>query len=96
MLLTDFFIAFTVPPPTVSANALSPQRVGQPLIVTCGVTTVRGITSRVDIIWRSVGEVLNRTNNTTPTIMNSSLVYTDFYTIPQLCLCSVDQQEVWW
>ena len=35
--------------------------------------------------------MLNRTNNLSPTIMDSLLVYTDLYTIPQLCLCSADQ-----
>ena len=90
-----YFITFTVPHPTVSATAPSLQRIGQLLIVTCSVTAVRGITSSVDIIWRSGGEVLNRTNNTSPTMTGSSLVYTVFYTIPHLCLCSVSQQEVY-
>ena len=54
-------------------------------------TTVRGITSSVDIIWSRDGEVLMRTNNTLLTMMDSSLVFTVYYTIPQLCLCSVDQ-----
>ena len=47
-------------------------------------TAVRGITSRVDIIWRSGSMVLMRTNNTSPTVMDSSLVYTDTYNISQL------------
>ena len=47
-------------------------------------TTVRGITSRVDIVWSSDGIELERMNNVTSTTMNSSLVYTDYYTISQL------------
>ena len=31
------------------------------------------------------------TNAASPTAMDSSLVYTDLYTIPQLCLCPADR-----
>jgi len=48
------------------------------------VTAVRGITSRVDIIWGRDGEVLNRTNATSPTVTATSQMYTDTYTISQL------------
>jgi len=48
------------------------------------VTAVRGITSRVDIIWSRGSMVLMRTNNTSPTMMGTSLVYRDNYTIPLL------------
>ena len=47
-------------------------------------TTVGGVTSRVDIVWSSGSKVLRMINNTTPIIMNSSLVFTDSYTILQL------------
>ena len=60
------------------------QTVGQSLTLQCELTTVRGITSRVDIVWSSDGTVLRRINDTTPTTMNISLVYTDSYTISQL------------
>ena len=66
---------------TTSANT---QTVGQSLTLQCEVTTVRGITSRVDIVWSSDGRVLRRINNTTSTTMDNSLVYTDSYTISQL------------
>ena len=49
------------------------------------ITTVRGITSRVDIVWSSNGIALNRTeglNHSSTT--NDSLLFTEFYTIPQL------------
>jgi len=45
---------------------------------------VRGITSRVDIVWSSDGTMLERMNGTTATTMDNSLVYTDSYTISQL------------
>jgi len=65
-------------------TASSTQTVSQSLILQCNVTTVRGITSRVDIVWSSDGTVLERMNSTTTTIMDNSLVYTDTYTISQL------------
>ena len=70
-----------VPPPAVNVNALSNQTVGQSLTLQCEVTTVRGITSRVDIVWSSNDTVLRRINDTTATTMNGSLVYTDSYNI---------------
>ena len=57
---------------------------GQSLTLQCEVTTVRGITSRVDIVWSSDGTVLRRINGTTATTMDNSLVYTDSYTISHL------------
>ena len=45
---------------------------------------MRGITSRVDIVWSSGSKVLRMINNTTPIVMNSSLVFTDSYTVSQL------------
>ena len=57
---------------------------GQLLALQCEVTTVRGITSRVDIVWSSNGIVLRRINSTIATTMDNSLVYTDSYIISQL------------
>ena len=65
-------------------TAPSTQTVGQSLTLQCSGTTVRGITSRVDIVWSSDGTVLERMNGTTATTMGNSLVYTDSYTISQL------------
>ena len=81
MIIILFYI--TVPTPTVSVTALNTQTVGQSLTLQCEVTTVRGITSRVDIVWSSDME-LNRTNSTIPVMMDNSLVYTHSYTISQL------------
>jgi len=92
ILLIDCFI---VPNPTVTVTAPNTQTVGQSLTLLCSVTAVRGITSRVDIIWRSYGTVLRRVNDTSLTMIDSSLFYTDSYTIPQLCMCSADQNEVY-
>ena len=61
-------------------TAPSTQTVGQSLTLQCEVTTVRGITSSVDIVWRSGGAVLRRMNG----VSSSTLVYTDSYAITQL------------
>ena len=58
--------------------------VGQSLTLQCEVTTVRGITSGVDIVWSSDGTELKRMNNVASTTKDNSLVYTDSYTISQL------------
>ena len=66
-------------------TALNTQTVGQSITLQCEVTTVSGITSRVDIVWSSDGTVLRRINGATATTMDNSLVYTeDSYTISQL------------
>ena len=65
-------------------TALNTQIVGQSLTLQCEVTTVRGITSRVDIVWSEGNRVLERTNRTTATRVSNSLVYTNSYTISQL------------
>ena len=64
--------------------ALNTQTVGQSLTLQCEVTTVRGITSRVDIVWRDGSTELERMNNVPSTTMDNSLVYTDSYNISQL------------
>ena len=73
-----------VPVPDVSVSAPTTQTVGQSLTLQCEVTTMRGITSRVDIVWSSNGTVLRRVNSVSSTTMDNSLVYTDSYTISQL------------
>ena len=65
-------------------TAPNTQLVGQSLTLQCEVTTVRGITSSVDIVWRDGSTVLRRMDGVSLTTMDSSLVYTDSYTISQL------------
>ena len=73
-----------VPTPIVSVTAPITQIVGQSLTLQCKVTTVRGITSRVDIVWTSGGIELERMNNVSSTTMDTLLVYTHSYTISPL------------
>jgi len=44
-------IPILVPTLIVTLSALNNQQVGDPLLLECNVTTVRGITSSVDIVW---------------------------------------------
>ena len=66
-------------------NVLNDQIVSQSLSLKCSVTTVRGITSRVDIEWSSNGLLLKRTEGFNHTFTsNNAVLYTDIYTILQL------------
>jgi len=75
----------TAPTPAANVTAPNTQTVGQSLILECSVTTVRGITSTVDIIWSSGGIELERMEgvNVSSTTDNS-VVYTNTYNISQL------------
>ena len=73
-----------VPAPTVAVTAPDIQIVGRSLTLQCEVTTVRGITSRVDIVWSSGGMELKRSNGATSMTMGNLQVYIDSYTIPIL------------
>ena len=69
----------------ITIGILDDQTVGQSLTLQASITTVRGITSTVDIVWSSNGVELERTeglNHSSTT--NDSVLYTEFYTIPQL------------
>jgi len=76
----------TVPTPNVNVTVLNTQIVGQSLTLECSVTTVRGITSRVDIIWSSDGTELERMEgiNVSSSTTDNSVVYTDTYYFSQL------------
>ena len=86
MYIVIILFYITVPTPNVTITAPNTQTVGQSLTLQCNVTTVRGITSTVDIVWRnsSGGNELQRMDNVSSTTVGNSLVYTDSYTIPQL------------
>ena len=75
----------------MAITAPNTQTVGQSLTLQCEVTTVRGITSRVDIVWTSDGQPLQRMNNLSATTMGNSLVYTNNYTISQLTTTDDDR-----
>ena len=63
---------------------LSPQEVSHSLTLQCNVITVRGVKSRVDIVWTSNNTIIQRTNGAMPIVKSTSQVYTNSYTITQL------------
>ena len=83
-------LIFLVPTPNVTVTAPITQTVGQSLTLQCEVTTVRGITSGMYIVWRSGGTELVSIN-VSSTVMGNSLVYTDYYTISQLSTTDDDR-----
>ena len=99
-----FALNILVPNPSVNINILNNQTVGQLLIMKCDVTTVRGITSRVDIVWRSDGSELSIIEEVnTSAVINNSMIFRDTYIITQLstadenkeyqCEVSIDTQS---
>ena len=74
-----------VPDPLVTVDAPSIQIVGDPLTLYCNITTVRGIISRVDVVWSSNGLALRRIEGIQSNLtINDSVLYMDSYTISQL------------
>ena len=85
MFTALFGILYLVPTPDiVNVTVISTQIVGQPLSLECGVTIVRGITSRVDIVWSSNGVELRRTEGANSITSDISVTYTDYYNAFQL------------
>ena len=81
----DVLLVFLVPVPSVEIFALSNQTVGQSLTLESIITTVRGITSRMDIVWSSNGVELRRINNANISFtVNDSEQYQDSLNIPLL------------
>ena len=79
------YILTTVPVPSLIVNILNNQTVGQSLTLECIITTVRGITSRVDVAWNSNGSELNAVKGVNiSSSTNDSLLLTNTYIIPQL------------
>ena len=73
---------FAVPSPIVTVNMPDIPTVGQPLSMECIMTTVRGITSTIDIIWSRDGVEVKRTTGASITSSSgSSIVYKDLYNI---------------
>ena len=78
-------IITVVPIPSVTVNILNNQTVGQTLMLKCDVTAVRGITSRVDIVWSSNGSELKSIKGANvSSVADSWVFFTSTYVIPQL------------
>ena len=69
----------------MTVTAPTAQIVGQSLILEANVTTVRGITSRLDIEWSTGNMILQKTEGIIITsIASDSVVYKDIYNITQV------------
>ena len=66
----------------MTVTAPNIQTVGLSLTLECSVAAVRGITSKVDIIWSRDGTELQMTEGINVT--GNMVMYTDTYTISQL------------
>ena len=79
-------MAITVPNSSnVTVTPSVAQIVGQLLMLECRITTVRGITSRIDIEWSTGNTTLQRTEGVNITFTASdSVVYNDIYNIAQV------------
>ena len=80
------YVSFVVPVPHgVVPSAPDAQIVSQPLILDCGVNTVRGIVSRVDIVWSIDGVVIETITGINSTILSdTSALYSASVIIPEL------------
>ena len=84
-IIVSDFVSLIVPIPNVEMYIPENQLVGQSLTLECNGTVVRGITSRVDIVWSSNGVELRRIMGATPnSTSDNSEVYEDAYDIPLL------------
>jgi len=75
---------FTVPSPAVDITIVDDVEFGKATTLKCNVIAVRGITSRVDIIWRTGITTVRRANGVTANIISNSAVYTDQLITPLL------------
>ena len=65
-------------------ETLQNLRIGDPLILNCTATAVRGISNSVNIIWTTGGIELRRVDNITAEIVNNAAIYTDTFEISLL------------
>ena len=73
-----------VPTPIVSVAVQTNQTAGEPLTLYCNVTTVRGITSRVDIMWLVDDSLLEIAVPDISSTSDDMQLYMTSYTIDQL------------
>ena len=80
------FYLFTVPSPVVEVTSIDTVEFGETTTLECNVIAVRGITSRVDIVWITGlnSTIVRRVDNVTANIVNNSAVYTDQLVTPPL------------
>ena len=85
LLLCMHFCLFTVPKPVVEVASIDTVEYGKSTALECNAIAVRGITSRVDIIWMTgYFTVVKRRVDVTASIVDNSAVYTDQLVTPPL------------
>jgi len=67
----------TVPSPIVVATTLNTPTLGQSTTLQCTAISVRGISSRVDIIWTTGNTTVRRVDGIIPNITSNSAIYSD-------------------
>ena len=60
-------------------TALNNQQVGDPLLLECIVTTVRGIISSVDIVWSTNGTEVGGAEDVSGEVVGNTVVYRNVY-----------------
>jgi len=79
-----------VPTPNVTVTVLNNQLVGDPLLLECNATTVRGITSSVDIVWITNDEEVETVKNVSGETVGNSVLYTNVYNDSGISLSEQD------
>ena len=69
---------------TFENETLGNVTIGDPLTLDCTVTAVRGISSSVDITWRTGVVELRRVEDVMASVENDSAIYTDSFKISSL------------
>ena len=70
-------LSYTVPSPVVEVTTLNIPTLGQSTTLQCNAFSVRGISSRVDIIWTTGSTTVRRVDGVIPNITNTSAIYSD-------------------
>ena len=92
MLTFNMSLIITVPNSiNVSVTAPNTQIIGQSLILECSLTTVRGITSRIDIEWSSGNIILQMIEGIGHVSSNSSVLYKTIYNITEVSTLDDDR-----
>ena len=73
----------------IQVTTISIPTIDQPLILQCNATIVRGITSRVDIVWSIGSRQIRRVNDVTASSFTTSAVYNDSFIIPSLNISDI-------
>ena len=69
--------SYTVPLPVVEVTTLNTPTLGLSTTLQCSAISVRGISSRVDIIWTTGNTTERRVDGIVPDITNNSAIYND-------------------